>query len=228
MNNREIGIDLLNWIHKYYAVGTISFQSAYPGQKLISDIIANKISAVQLGIENAWQITLKTLALQWGNKLYNLDFQQLPSYAAAIDFHIIDNNVFDLERKIHLKLSLLCPYYTVFLEDRLTMKSYNDSGPIVIYYPYDNLKEDIKSQIDLIKACVESNFQDHTLIDPEILFKLKITGAIPYGLDFQNIEDSWPYYNYLFDNDSLDDIITKHKTVSSSQGPWSVGPGIKP
>lgn len=195
MNNPELHFYLLKEIHKYYPAGMPTALHDYPGYQVLKNIIDAKFSE-DPDVKNKnrqWAAVVEHINPDFPgvNNLYSNYLLRSPGYELQIflpeykQFH----PYCEIKSRIFLNLSLLVPYFTVYVEDefiftssikndRITM---NDSYKII----YSGLiKEEISEKIENIKRLVAIHFAGYEFIAHPILFSIPIVGVMPYSDSF--------------------------------------------
>lgn len=192
--------DLLNEINKFYPVGRPFDNENYAGYKLLKDAIENKIHEIQ---HNG------PLKKKWGHILEGIDeiikegdiidavSQQFPNLVAIIKLPEKADSLTSFYTMIHINISLLGPYFTVFFERRMKLKEEAKLKFNPIIYGQENAPEEeiiyYNSIIKLLQKQLEYKFIDHN-----VLFSEKIFGICPHQIDKELIEEKYSLYRIFF------------------------------
>jgi hypothetical protein len=212
MPRTDIINQLLTTIHKFYSVGHPALWKNYPGYADMDDIVQKKLAAIQTGRDTQWDIFIKTLQTET-SKVFDIGGALFPSFYGWIETGLHENERFKLTENVHFCVSLICPFYTVFYEDRYVFTGFEprDSMPILlrIYYSKShNLSEQKCGLWESIQHNISLNFPENSFISHKLLFDQKIQATFPYGSDPFSSKDRYSIYSLLFNGYEIDDSLS--------------------
>jgi hypothetical protein len=199
---------LLEKIYYYYPIGIPSLINSHEGKTLIRKMTEKKINEIILKEATPWASFIKELKDIHSEKIFDMGYEQFPSYIATIDLKKDDNDFFHFTRKITINISLLCLYYTIFFEDYFLF-SYGESefdNPNFRIFFSKNSSSKNENFIPIIQS-VERFFPNHIFINHKLLFEYKISG-LPYSHEMDLPLKPYPFYSFLFDPYLILDNLT--------------------
>lgn len=192
---------LLNEIHKYYPVGLPYKQSTYPGFKKAMVIVKNKINLLILGKKiEPWNTFIDILQESFKQeKFFDLCASQFPSLSFIIILRTTEDLFIERRTKLNLSLSLLCPYFTVYIEEEIIVSPKNGEIPSITTFKFHRryLTGDEVGKIEKVKFLAEKYYPRYTFINYELLSE-KVKGVIPIDEDPQSIITEFSMYDLLF------------------------------
>lgn len=195
---------LLNDVVKYYSIGQLVSTADYPGYKNWAEIVTKKIKFVQSGEHHPWLDVVKAFEQKrfFEDDAIDCSFFQFPSLTIRL---VLDRSTFNdgkRERTFVLDISLLCRFYTAYIEDRFVV---GPSQNLEQYNPGKNYSlQHLSTQhpeFPALKSIAEKEipalFEGYRFIEHYWLFQHKIDNiqlynAVPGELKIRSL------YNILF------------------------------
>lgn len=202
-NEKSLRFELLGLVSKYYPVGLPLSGSSYDGTKLLHKAIGDKIKELSdNGRVEPWSELIDKLFSHFEKEnVRDMAYLQYPTLAVSI---ILKNEQDELfrTRSIELNISLLGPYYTIFLQEQIQANWINKHGsfPGTGIWRGDAASNKESEHFGFIRELVKRHYAEHKLVNHQFLFETKIFGAIPHGEDIETAFVNNPGYCYpLFD-----------------------------
>ena len=214
--HHEVILDLLKSVYRYYPVGLPNFQSSFEGRAKAMDILEKKIIAVQDGTPNDWTRLISVLTEKKIGEVRDAAYIQFPSYTATIILKQASTEWIEFTQYLHVTVSLLTNYYTVYFEDRLGHKVFYESekhNPHTYLY-YSNIRDPTSPSAEAfheVKSIVASVFRNHQFVPHQLLFDHKVQGVYSlYEPQDQGLMEA-PLFTLLFDipGDPLHTMVFK-------------------
>jgi hypothetical protein len=205
----KIELSLLEYLYSVYPVGLPYLQTRFKGVIKANEILLSKLNNLENNSD--WKPTIEELAKKFPGTLLDRGFIQFPSYLASIDRQKSTSERFIFVSRLHLCISLLCPYYTVFFEDEYRFdKHFEFSITLPHRIFYSKRKPDsseLEKTIEEVQKIVAKYFPQYEFVSHQILFRHKIPGVIPYREDPNTQENSYTFYRLLFEGSLYEDYL---------------------
>lgn len=205
--------ELLKAIYNFYPVGCDWMRDYYSGFGKLKELIKNKIKLIENKNTPSTTIEHQLIEVFPNDKVINCDYFMFPNYLFKIvlQTHNIQSD-FKAEESIIINISLLCDYYTIFLENQYSKYDRNHLLYILQENKFENtilIKKEIKHKID---AIITNVFPEKKFINHFILKSLKIEKCFPLNFhpeDYGNEQVSFSAYELLFigEKDLLDKLL---------------------
>ncbi|NLR81012.1 hypothetical protein [Chitinophaga eiseniae] len=201
---KDTAFDLLSYIQKYYPIGMPEYYAQPRIVPLQRDtIIESKLGNTDTMEASNWTSLVKEISKP-DYAIQDFYFNQSPSYSLNIllDYRDSQQNL-QHQRKIILNISLLCPYFTVFLLDTYSFDHLKPMNRHLI--PTFRLAhtgtgengEQGSTFMKDVKEAVMRHFNDYQFVAHDILLKRQVSGTLQLGGQPQ--PGPYPIYSYLFD-----------------------------
>lgn len=200
---------LLKKIQYYYPIGFPALYKDYKGQEELKEIIENKIKKIQNHEISPWNTLVKSLKSEIKDyRVQDLSFHQFPSYSLHIYLDAIElNDILKINQTIVLCLSLLVPYYTIFIESHQIISAYNErqnsNRPLrnrIIHAKPTGISgiSYFNKITSFIKELIHKLYPGYEYVNYKTLFEYKIIGGFPYGMSLEFSNKQFTIYDYLF------------------------------
>lgn len=198
----------LKAVYAYYPIGASYFHKEYSGWSNARKIVDRKIRTLDEPRNNSWLSLIDNLKELYPNKVFDMGYLQFPSYTCCVSISENETDQIKYTRNLIVSISLLCPFYTYYYEDRYVFKiksSFNSPAITRILFLSANTagaKLD-EAAIDIIRRNIEVHFKGHEYILHKYLFDYKV--------DYADVDDGrgeikpTPLNNFLFDAFSYDE-----------------------
>lgn len=143
--------ELLKAIYNFYPVGCDWMRDYYSGFGKLKELIKNKIKLIENKNTPSTIIEHQLIEVFPNDKVINCDYFMFPNYLFKIvlQTHNIQSD-FKLKKGIIINISLLCDYYTIFLENQYSKYDRNHLLYILQENKFENtilIKKEKKTQI---------------------------------------------------------------------------------
>ena len=194
---------------KYYPIGFNISNHMYPGYKALTEMIAIKITQLATGDfpTPCDKLARELQQIFKPSSVGILLEHQFPNYAFSLELQKIDSETVTITYRLHLRISLLVNYYTIFHEESIAHKNISslphNFTPLITrtISTHAEIVDSHDIYFKDLKRLTESAFPDYKFVSHNLLFRTKVTNGIPYGFDGDAFGTSFPLYNFLFGSD---------------------------
>ncbi|UII30902.1 hypothetical protein LVD17_21650 [Fulvivirga ulvae] len=196
-------LDLLQEVHKYYAIGCPLLNHEYPGYNRLLGVLENKINNLIDYIEDdTWGSLINELQSNGKFVVYDDSYLQFPNLVARIELSKTEAEV-SITRTLRVTLSLLTNYYTAFIEERATFGRYNNEAGVapvkLLWYGQRNMSDNETKWLEEVNVRVNYHYPNYSFINHDLLLNTNIYGGLPHGEDPEDLKPCYSLYSFLFD-----------------------------
>ncbi|MGJ7033238.1 hypothetical protein [Niabella hirudinis] len=198
---------ILKSVYKYYPLGSSLNPDEFDDGEF-GRIIGEKIEKVMSNEETPWSKAIREFELKF-EKMLNWDYIQFPCYKATLE---VNENEFYL-RRIVVVVSLICPFYTIYVEDCIKFNRFEGIRGVTssILFSCNSMKDkELELKIQWVNDTIGNHFRGYTFCPHIYLFDYKFAASALQHYDRMPSTDltKYPVYNLLFDNSfNIDKII---------------------
>jgi hypothetical protein len=203
MNTQEEILSIVKNLNDYYSFGNYHASNGKIIESIVDDKINSIINKKGKYFKN-WNNIIESIILKIGiNNVINLSNLQSPSIIASIDFFEEKYANFTYRRQTIIAVSLLVKYYTIFQFENFFPKNeqlyYNNE----LHKYISNVND--TNRYDFINTEIENNFDGYQFLSPSLIFRYKLMGSIPWGIDIMDnanievlIRNDYPIGLFIF------------------------------
>ncbi|RFM29106.1 hypothetical protein DXN05_10150 [Deminuibacter soli] len=180
------------------------------------DIVTEKIDVTLADDNSAVNRFLKTLQTAFGDELVNdRSFHQFPNYSATVKLSSKHQEGLELSTSIVVDISLLCEYFTIYIEDeyRLSYQPANGTEKYKTMYSVERFDtgfaEDEKLAIDKVNAAVAAIWPEKQMINYFALKTTMVEGGKPFKMEWST-ETKHSLYEFMFSGFPQNEAITRY------------------
>ncbi len=200
--DKEKVITLLKVIHEFYPVGIPTMKMAYPGYSNYNRILTEKINSIMDNRATPWVNVVENLKAKFGTAVTDMNYLQFPCHLMKIELETESNGPYDFKRFMVVNISLLCDFYTIFIEDFFRYASYTNQiakpSTSILFSSKTGEEKYFDGLINNVKEKVSLAFPTHERISHKPLFSYKVRGANPYTEE-ESDNEMFCLYQLLFD-----------------------------
>lgn len=203
-------IDLLKYVYKFYPVGISQLnRRQYPGYLEMEKISKMKCESVESGTNTEWTSLIAGLR-DMSLDVFDQGLSMFPSYKGWLDLGSQQKDGYNFLCRLHFCISLLCPHYTIFFEDRYVFSDFECSIPpsSTIFYSRKANNTGSQQQIWLaVDELIRGHFPGHTFIEHKLLFDYRIHSVSPFESEPDTASENHGLYQLLFDGHQVIDTL---------------------
>lgn len=190
--------DILKVIQNYYPVGLPYTNKDYPGYAELEQLLEDKANRLISGqYPEPWTTICRYLQERYpDDHVYNHPGIGDPSYMLMVPVRETVDTFIKRRISISACLSLLGPYYTVYLQDDILYEP--NLGKLAVHFIRPDLTPEESEMIDTIKAQISLHYPAYKFFEYQRLQR-KVSGAIPIGADSETLVTEHPLYAFLFE-----------------------------
>lgn len=189
---------ILKALQKYYPLGLPETEGGYDD---IRKIIKTKLNG-EHPIMNDWVKFIEELKSETPHWVDDCYYFQYPDLMVIIENKVVIEGI-EVNKRLIISLSLLCPIFTYFYEYSHSVKR-QTSGALILggtYFLKDENYENFKIDIDLevVNKLIIKYFPDYSFAYHLALTYNEISGGFPIG-ESHGSDKKYNLYQYLFNN----------------------------
>lgn len=192
---------LLKGIQTYYPVGLPHYNELFEGYSLVQSVISQKHEQLtKRQPVGPWRLLIQDFKKVYPRlKRQNFDFHQVPSLSLALTSKELMEVSLQQRSSVVAVVSLLLPYYTVYIVEELSGPVTSKDLPISFFRSFERpASTDLeRSIIDTLKHCLSVHYPAYSDLDYQVV-QQKLIGAIPVGADPESGSIKYPMFDFLY------------------------------
>ncbi len=198
--------ELFQKVHDFYPMGSDRVDQRFPGKVKYDAILKGKIDSIINRQSTAWERFASELSGLNEYFLFDMSYLQFPGFTGKLQILSDENSRFNMQRALVISVSLLCDYYTLYVEDTYTFRDYGDLSlkpKLHILFSKKNDSGEEEGLFNTVHEMLRKSFPRFGFVNHKLLFDTRIKGGFVYP-DGEACPDMlMSLFNFLFDGDFL-------------------------